>query len=117
MDTIITPLSGTSILVVECRLILTVSVGARVIVSIFRDAIADALAAMTINIFANATDVMDIKFYLASTGIGVPTTFKVRYGYDTGGAASTIYTNQNSGGGNFGGVLQPSELKISEFQS
>jgi len=107
----ITPKSATSVLVIEAELCVSASTPAGVIMSLFQDSTADALAT-TYNYLDTAfgRDTITLRYYMAA-GTTSSTTFTIRAGLD---AAGTLTVNGSAGARLFGGVMN-SSLIITEI--
>jgi len=98
----ITPTSAANVLEVDAELHLTNSGGNTVIVAMFRDAVANALAALSATCASAGATVVPMIRTVALAGSTSATTFKVRAGSNT--ASTTTFNGFNGGTQAFGGV-------------
>lgn len=111
MTLAITPKSASSRLLIQASLSWSNSaVANRTIMALFRDSIADALAAVGANSLATALAITPIVHDMASPGVSA-TTFKVRIGPVN---AATITFNGESTARRFGGIIA-SSIIITEY--
>lgn len=112
MSLAITPKSATSKLLIEANWYGACTAARNVVMALFQDATAGALAAVPDNFTAaNAVIGMALRHVMTS-GTTSATTFKLRVGYDSG--SNTITFNGASGARLLGGVLA-SNMKITEY--
>jgi hypothetical protein len=113
MTLAITPQDVNNILLIEVVFHGGVTADSHLIVALFQDSTANALAAMARRASVGATDHAPIVFrHKMTAGTISPTTFKVRAG---GAAAGTTTFNGNNGGGIMGGVIA-SSITITEIR-
>jgi hypothetical protein len=105
MTLAITPKSATSRLIIEVVLVASSSVTNNLIVALFQDATANALAVTTTTMPTGTSPVTGSLRHAMTSGTTSSTTFRVRAG---GNNAGTTTFNGNSGNRNFGGVLASS---------
>lgn len=105
----ITPTNASSTLYVDVNFIGSLSTADNLVVALFRDAAAGAIAAAAEANIVNGLQVITIKHKISAASTSA-STFKVRAGPGTSG---TISFNGVSGGGLFGGVV-PSNITITE---
>lgn len=116
MTLVITPKSATNILDIEVCLFATEAANTSdaMVVALFRDTTADALAAGACSM--SGADIAPTNFYLRHRMVAGGTgaiTFRVRAGLNN---ANTLVFNGGSGTGRkFGGVI-PSSIKITEYK-
>jgi hypothetical protein len=112
LTTTITPTSSTSTLIIDIYIpAIACSVGSGTWVgAIFQDSTASALTAAGFTIPSGHTTVFTMRYYMTS-GTTSSTTFKFRYGPDSG----TAYITQASGGNaKFGGVYKAT-MTVTEY--
>lgn len=114
MTQAITPKSATSVLVITATIFGAHTVlNADVIVALFQDSTANALAAVSAtNPAANGRQVLTVTHTMVA-GTTSATTFKVRIGGSSGG---TFTFNGHSGGADFGAITK-SSITITEYKA
>lgn len=113
MTQAITPKSATNILIIETIFFGTSSIAAELIMALFQDATANALAASsTFHATADARRIMPLAYNMVA-GTTSSTTFRIRVG--SSGASTTTFNG--SGGSAFYGATSKSILKITEVKA
>lgn len=113
MTQAITPKSATNILVIDVVFFGSVSAGDDIIVALFQDTTADAIAATNVlNATANGRMILTLRHRMVA-GTTSATTFKVRAGGD---ASSTISFNGVGGTVRFGAATK-SNITITEYKA
>lgn len=109
----ITPKSTSNILIIEVNTMSTLSIADDLIVALFQDASANALAATAVfNSTGTGRNSLTLVFKMTA-GTTSSTTFRVRIG---GASASTVTMNGSSGARKFGGITL-SSVTIKEYKA
>lgn len=107
----ITPSSATNRLLIEVEVPMSISSSAHMVVALFQDSDADALAAVAEN--GGSGSISSVIFtHEMAAGTTSATTFKLRYGANT---AATSYVNGNNSARRFGGAMQ-TRLRVTEIK-
>lgn len=114
MTLAITPTSATNKLKIEVVWVGTTVGQAWIIVALFQDSTANALAAACDFHTVSTSGTTTTFTHYMTSGTTSATTFKVRAGIDSGGAGGTMTFNGQSGGRIFGGV-SASSITITEI--
>lgn len=108
----ITPTSSTSTLVIEVYVpVVTVSTDAEWIGALFQDSTANAIAVATSCRIQNTTSQFRLLYYMTS-GTTSSTTFKFRFGSNTG----TAYLGTDTGGTGLYNGICVSNMTITEYE-
>lgn len=113
LTVLITPRSATNLLVVTFTGNSGHTLGVLGTAALFRDSVADAVAATPINLPALGTSVSVSLRHVEVAGSTNPTTFKVRIGYTTVGTAYVNGLNQTTR--SYGGVASTT-LTVTEYR-
>lgn len=107
----ITPTNASNILKISGSIVGDTSTTASLIIALFQDSTADALAVWANSAPSSNISTVAFSYYMAA-GTTSSTTFKIRYASNSG----TAYINQNSASAAFGGSVIFSSLYIQELQ-
>jgi hypothetical protein len=117
MSQAITPKAATNLLLIEADLFISFSVASKdIVIALFQDATANALAANMVFMPATATTPATLTLrYVMVAGTTSSTTFKIRVGAESAG--TTSFNAAIAVSPMFGSVIPKSNMRITEFKA